>query len=305
MVTRSDISFQSRGQRCAGWLYAPSREAAKVPCVVMAHGTTGTMNFGLSRYAQRFAAAGFAVLVFDYRYFGASEGRPRQLINVKRQVTDWEAAIRFARTLSQIDPDRIALWGTSLSGGHVVTVAASDPTVAAVVAQMPFMGVDPHGSSPRSGRVTRKLFTAAIRDALRGVVGRPPLTVPMVGEPGTVAVFTGVEDYAVTRTLAAGAPEWRNEMAARSLFSLIRYRPGALAGRLVMPLLVCVADADTAASVPLAVRAAQQAPCGELRRYPGGHFAAYLGEVFEHMVTDEIDFLHRHLVATAAATTRG
>ena len=159
------------------------------------------MNFGLARYAQRFAAAGFAVLVFDYRHFGASDGWARQLIRVGRQTA----------------------------------------------------------SRPAGGN-------------------------------------------AVTRTLAADAPGWRNEMAARSLFSLIRYRPGKLAGRLVMPLLICVADDDTAASLPLAVRAAEQAPRGELRRYPGGHFAAYLGEVFEQMVSDQVKFLRRHLASTQVAT---
>ena len=124
----------------------------------------------------------------------------------------------------------MALWGTSLGGGHVVTVAADDPRIAAVVAQLPFMGVDLRGSSPRTGQVTRTLFMAAIRDAIGGVFRRAPVMIPMVGEPGAVAVFTGTEDNTVARALAAEAPEWRNEMAARSLFSLIRYRPGKLAG---------------------------------------------------------------------------
>jgi hypothetical protein len=91
-------------------------------------------------------------------------------------------------------------------------------------------------------------------------------------------------------------------MAARSLFSLIRYGPGKLAGRLVMPLPICVADEDTAASLPLAVRAADQAPHSELRRYPGGHFPAYVGEVFEQMVSDQVKFLRLHLASTPAAT---
>lgn len=296
MVTRSDVSFRSAGLRCAGWLYLPVGCTGRVPGVVMGHGTTGTMDFGLDRYAQRFAAARFAVLVFDYRHFGASEGEPRQLVDVGRQVADWRAAVRFARTLPQVDPDRIGLWGTSLGAGHVVSVAARDNRIAAVVAQLPFLGIDVHHASPRSGRVTRAMFAAALRDEVRGMFGRAPLTVAMVGEPDTVAVFSGTEDHAVASALAAEAPTWRNEMAARSLFSLIRYRPGRLAGQLVMPLLVCVADGDTAASVPLAVRAAEQAPRGELRRYPGGHFAAYLGEVFERMVTDEVSFLQRQLV---------
>jgi fermentation-respiration switch protein FrsA (DUF1100 family) len=307
MVARSEVSFRSGGCRCAGWLYRPERSAGRVPCVVMAHGTTGTMDFGLDRYAQRFAGAGFAVLAFDYRHFGASDGRPRQLIDVGRQLADWRAAIGYARTLPRVDPDRIALWGTSLSAGHVITIAAGDPRIAAVVAQLPFLGVDVRHDSPRSGRVTRALFAAAVRDALGAVTGRPPVLVPMVGRPDTVAVFTGSEDYAVTQGLAAGAPTWRNEMTARSLFALIRYRPGRRARRLAMPLLVCVADGDTAASVPLAVRAAEQAPRGQLRRYPGGHFAAYRGAVFEQMVADQVAFLRQHLAPTSAdtATTAG
>jgi hypothetical protein len=127
------------------------------------------------------------------------------------------------------------------------------------------------------------------------MLGRPPVMLPMVGAPGQVAVFTGAEDDISMRALAAGAPEWRNEMAGRSMFSLLRYRPGAAAGRVAVPLLICVADDDTAASLPLAVRAANEAPHAELRRYPGSHFAAYTGDVFEQMVRDQVAFLQRHL----------
>ena len=87
--------------------------------------------------------------------------------------------------------------------------------------------------------------------------------IKMVGAPGEVAVFAGAEDDAALRVLAAGAPDWRNEMAARSLFALIRYRPGAAAAQVTVPLLVCVADGDTAASLPLAVGAARAAPRGD------------------------------------------
>lgn len=117
MATRADVWFPSGGQRCAGWLYLPMGLTGKAPCVVMAHGTTGTMKFGLARYAQRFAAAGFAVLVFDYRHFGASDGWPRQLIRVGRQVADWRAAVRFARTLPQVDSDRVAFGAPRLVAG--------------------------------------------------------------------------------------------------------------------------------------------------------------------------------------------
>ena len=87
----------------------------------------------------------------------------------------------------------MALWGPSLSGGHVVTVAAGDPGVVAVVAQLPFLGVELRGASPRSGRVTRTLFAAAIRDAIGGVVGRAPVTIPIVGAPARLRCSPAVK----------------------------------------------------------------------------------------------------------------
>lgn len=301
VISRTDVSFMSAAGRCRGWLYLPvAAEAA--PCVVMGHGTTATISFGLDRYAQRFAAAGIAVLAFDYRHFGTSQGQPRQLIDIGEQLADWRAAVTYARSLPQTDPQRIALWGTSLSAGHVANIAATDPAIAAVVAQLPFFGVQLRGSSPRTAAVTLRLFAAAIADTIRGLLHRSPKTVAMVGPPGTVAVFTGAEDYEVCQLLAANAPDWRNELAARSLWSLIRYRSADAVAQVSVPMLVCVADADTATSVPLALRAATQAPHAEIRRYPGGHFAAYIGTVFERMVTDETEFLERHLLTLAPLT---
>lgn len=296
MVQRTEVTFMSGGERCAAWLYQPGRSSGTSPCVVMAHGTTGTRDLGLAPYAERFAAAGCAVLVFDYRHFGASAGQPRQLVHIGHQLQDWREAITFARRLPQVDPQRIALWGTSLSAGHVVAVAAEDPTVAAVVAQLPWMGFTWHrGAAAPPLRVTAALLTAIAADCLRGLVGRPPRMIPMVGAPGDVAVFTGSEDSAVLRDLAADAPQWRNAIAARSVLSLMRYRPAARAARLTMPLLVCVAENDDAASVPMAVAAGEKAPHGEVRSYPGGHFAGYVGPVFEQMVADETTFLVRSL----------
>ena len=190
-----DVFFNSGGVTCAADLYRPDGLTGVRPCLVMGHGFSGTK--GLARvYAERFAAAGLAVLVFDYRHVGASSGEPRQIVDVDKQREDYHAAVRFARTLQGIDPERIALWGTSFSGGHVIAVAAEDPRIAAVVAQVPLI------DARRTGRTTRqrlrralsrsalKLFGAAGRDALRAVHGRPPYLARVVGRPGDAAVFT-------------------------------------------------------------------------------------------------------------------
>lgn len=151
--------------------------------------------------------------------------------------------------------------------------------------------------------MTLKLFARATRDAAGARLGRRPLMMAMLGRPGEVAVFTGEEDFESMRALEAAAPEWRNAMAARSLFSLLRYKPVSVAGRVRIPLLILAADDDTAASMRLTEQAVREAPHAQLRRYPGGHFSAYSGEVFERMVADEVAFLTERLQARASAVS--
>ena len=109
-MTRRDTAFDSQGVRCAAWLYLTDEGAGPHPCVVMAHGFSGVRD-QLDAYAERFAAARLACLVFDYRHFGDSDGQKRQLLDIGRQLDDWRAAIAFARSLEELD-------GGSASGGR-------------------------------------------------------------------------------------------------------------------------------------------------------------------------------------------
>lgn len=299
-----EISFPSGGVSCIGSLFRPVNGHGQVPCVVMGHGTSGTRDLGLAAYAQRFAAVGMAVLTFDYRHFGTSEGQPRQVINVPHQLEDYRAAIRFARSVPGVDPEQIALWGTSLSGGHVLAVAATDSRLAAVISQVPWMGVEFGRASPRSRQETRQLFVAACKDAVHALLRRPPSLIKVVGHPGELAAFTDEDARKWMEAVAPTAPTWRNAIAARVLLSLLTYRPGTQAKHVVMPLLMCIADQDTAGSTALALRAADLAPHAQVRHYPLTHFAAYISEGFEQMVTDQIQFLRTHLFPADQASER-
>lgn len=104
----------------------------------MAHGLGAVKEMRLDAYAERFTEQGYRVLVFDYRHFGESEGSPRELIDIERQLDDWAAALHYVRALPTVDKRSIVLWGTSFSGGHVIEVARRDPEVAAVISQCPF-----------------------------------------------------------------------------------------------------------------------------------------------------------------------
>ena len=135
--TRIDETFISQGDNLKAWLYRPSG-VLKPPVVVMAHGFGGERWMRLPAYAERFAQRGIAVFVFDYRGFNDSEGEPHNYINPSRHLQDWDAAIAYVKTLDNIDAKRMALWGTSFSGGHVIVEAVKHPEILAVVSQVPF-----------------------------------------------------------------------------------------------------------------------------------------------------------------------
>src|SRR5438270_6659993 len=112
LMPRTDVTFRSGGDECAAWLYRPDG-AGRLPLVVMAHGFSATRELRLDAYAERFCAAGFGALLFDYRHFGASSGEPRQLLDISAQHADYRAAIAYARGLDWVDADRVALFGSS------------------------------------------------------------------------------------------------------------------------------------------------------------------------------------------------
>ena len=123
---RRDIDFKSEdGTTLRGWHYTPDQVRGKVPTIVMAHGFSAVKEMYLDRFAEDFAAAGLAAVVFDNRNFGASDGEPRQEIDLWQQIRDYRDAITFAETLETTDPDRIGIWGSSYSGGHVLVVVRS------------------------------------------------------------------------------------------------------------------------------------------------------------------------------------
>src|SRR3954451_12154462 len=104
--TRLDVAFPSSGDGSRAWLFMP--DAERPPLVILGHGLGASREFGLEPYARRFADAGIAALVFTYRHFGDSDGQPRRLLDIERQLGDWAAALAYARRLDAIDGERIA-----------------------------------------------------------------------------------------------------------------------------------------------------------------------------------------------------
>lgn len=289
---RERVEFASGADRCVGYLYRPS-EAVDC-CVVMAHGFGGTQEGSIARNAADMAAAGLPVLTFDYRSFGESGGAPRQVIDIGMQHQDWRAAIDFARALPGVGADRVALWGSSLGGGHVLALAARDRAIAAVVAQVPFNGF-PTAVEGRSRRDGLRLLRVALTDWIAGKRGRPPIYIKAVGSPGELAVMATPE---AGRTAAVmDYSTWRNEVAPRALIDMaFWYRPGRRARELAMPVLLALAERDKETPASLARPIALRAPRGELRCYPCSHFQFYDEAVRPTVIADQISFLRSHLI---------
>jgi dienelactone hydrolase len=292
-MKRLDVEFASGSDACAAWLYLPDGEEP-FPCIVLAHGWSGVREQRLDAFAERFCAEGMAALVFDYRHFGASGGQPRQLLDIKRQLADWTAAVACARARPEVDGARVALWGSSFSGGHVMQTAAGDPHVAAVIAQVPF--ADGLRNLPSLGAgLALRLTLLGLRDQLGALVGRPPRMVPAVGPPGSLAVMTSPDAEPGFHSIDPPASTWRNETAARVAPRVSAYRPGRRAGAIACPILFAIADDDAVTPPAFALAAAGRAPRAEVKHYPGGHFDLYAGEGFERTVADQVEFLRRHL----------
>lgn len=296
MTQREDLQFTSGDDLISAWLYRPAGDGP-APLLVMAHGLGAVRSMRLDAYAERFSAAGYACLVFDYRNFGDSEGRPRQVLDVGMQLADWAAAVAYARTLPGIDPDRIALWGTSFAGGHVIATAARLPGIAAAVAQCPFTDGLASARTITNPFVAARITARVVRDLLARRRGRPPVMVPTAGRPGEVALMNTPDAYAGYLRLVPDGVELRNEVAARIALQVFGYRPGRETPKIECPILFCVCEADSVAPASATLRHAARAPRGEIKLYPEGHFAIYVDDAFERVVADQIAFLDKHLRA--------
>ena len=292
---REDVSFESEGLRIGAWWYAGGE--GRRPCIVMAHGFGGTRRSGLAAFAERFQAAGFHVLVFDYRHFGDSEGEPRQLLSPGAQVDDWMKAIAYARGRDDVDDARVALWGTSFSGGLVVIAGARDGRVAAIAAQCPLMdGLAALSRVRRYAGMSRLLLAGgdALIDVARGWLGLAPHMIPVVGPPGSRAAMSTPDAEPGYSSIAG--PDFENKVCARIGLSLGLHRPIRDAGRLPCAILVQICEHDAVAPVDSAERAAALAGLqATVVRYALGHFDVYRGPGFEMSVADQLAFFRKQL----------
>lgn len=299
---RRDVEVPGAGGvTLRGWWYEPAA-AGPHPAVVMAHGFSATKGMGLPRYAEVLRDAGFAVLVYDHRGLGDSDGE-RQVINPWAQARDLRRALDWVAARTDVDASRLALWGSSFSGGEVLVVGAIDERVRAVVANVPWAGLG--GDRP----VDDAAF-AVLRDALLDESGAGPADatedpigpLAVVHDPDDdrgLPVFLPQEESTewfldLGRRPGAG---WRNEVWLRRAFgSEPAFDPAVGAAHLTVPTLMVVATEDRLAATAVALDTFDRLPGPkEIVMIEGHHFAPYGGEAFTVASSAMARFLREHL----------
>ena len=298
-MNRTDVEFNAEGTILRGWLYRPDGDGV-APGVVMAHGYSAVKEMYLDAFAEVFAEAGLACLVFDNRNFGASDGEPRYEIDPWEQVRDYRHAITHMQTLPGIDRDRIGVWGSSYSGGHVLVLGAIDRRIKCVVAQVPLISGSENGR-----RLIRSDFFPGLRAALDAdrearFAGKEPGMIPVVAEdPLGMSVLPTADSWTwFTETGNTRAPSWHNATTLRSVEMFLEYEPGTYISRISpTPLLMVVAAGDILTVSDLAIGAYEDArEPKKLVILPGGHFGAYTGPDFEVSSGAARDWLVQHLI---------
>lgn len=308
---RRDIEFDAEGTTIRGWLYTPDGGGGPHPTIVMAHGYSAVKEMYLDTFAEAFSSAGLAAVVFDNRNFGASDGEPRQEIDPWAQVRDYRHAITWASGRQEVDRERIGVWGSSYSGGHVIVVGAIDRRVKCVVAQVPLIsGWRLFQRLVRADLIapTRAQFDA---DREARLAGQPPAMIAVVSDdPAVPCGLPTADSYQwFTETGRTRAPAWQNQTTVRTVEMFTEYEPGVYISRVSpTPFLMVVAARDHLTVVDQALEAYNQAlEPKRLEILPGGHFEAYAGPGFDQASRAARDWFVQHLApaGVGAAVSAG
>jgi uncharacterized protein len=275
------------------YLHSPDTDAR--PGIVMCPGFGGVKPL-IDPYAALFAEAGFAVLNYDNRGWGTSEGEPRQELNVFKQLTDMRDAITFAETQPEFDTQQgFGVWGSSFSGGLAIVTAANDPRVRCVVAQIPNVSGHRNAVKLYSSEQLREIRRRATIDRAARLRGEPPMMAPMFSDdPDELSAFAAPIPEEYREAIETGV--WTNETTIRSLENFIEFEPaGWLPYVTPKPLLMILAEHDrcTYTEVQREVYESAAEP-KKLLSFDGGHFDAY-STFFEQTGPPARDWFVEHL----------
>lgn len=286
--------YVQNGQELLACDYFRPRDVVQPPIIIMAHGFAALRHFKLFPFAQRFAQAGYAVILFDYRYWGGSTGQPREMVSLKAQIEDWYSIISYVLNRKDIDKQNVILWGTGLSGGYVLKLASELKNIRAVMSQVPFV----------DGAETAKLYPIqqypkaiklSSQDYMRAKMGLSPIRLPVV-HPFSLSFFPGSHSYNGYMSIVHPEYYWSGEVPARALFELFRFRPVQSLSQLKVPVLLIAAQLDQYTSIASSRETATNiASFVSYHEWEMAHFEIYQQPWLEKAILTQLTFLEQHI----------
>ncbi len=291
---RNTMEFISHGEKCTAWFYLPEC-GSPPPVVIMAHGFAAEKNFALPKYAEKFASEGLAVLLFDYRCFGESTGNPRNYVNPFHHVEDWKSAVKFIKSCDKIDNKKIALWGSSFSGGHVIYAGAQIKGLSAIVSQVPH--VDGIALMFKSSPIkTLNAIFYSLLDIFSTYLSKKPYYVKVVGAKSEFAAMNSEESLPGYTAMIPKNSKWENKVPAKIFLLLLLYSPLLKAKKVKYPTLVIAARHDSLIPYKAVKLTAMRIRRVDFISLGCNHFAPYMGKWHEQCIAAELLFLKKHLI---------
>lgn len=291
----TEVEFYSGGARIAGlWRRPDGAGSAPLRAIVQGPGWMGLKDAQLYvRYHEALTAAGFGVLVFDYRGFGDSEG-DRTVLSPALQLEDLVNAVTYLCAREDVDADAVGVFGSGgTGGGNAVLLAAVDERIRAAVSQNPVAdGADwlhrmraEHEWLAFLQELAEDRETRVVTGKGRMVHPREEIMVP-TPERRATKIKADVDDRVPSSVSLAAADE------------ILRYRPIDAARGLRTPLLTICVERDATTPTDHAI-ALHEAAAGSKRlvvQRHTTHYAAY--DKYWQLVTPRIvDWFDRHLRA--------
>jgi len=288
------VYYYSEGYRIEADYFLPDHldpDAGPRPGIVLCHGYSGMRFQLLPDFGRIFADAGYAVLSFDYRGFGGSEGSKWRLMPLE-QVEDIRNAITFLQAQSEVDPQRIGLWGTSNGGAHIAYVAGLDERVKAAVGQVGYGDGRRLFMDIRNEAQRRELLEVLAADR------RERVLTGHGGGADIITILCNPETREYFGEVFKEFPEFRSEIPWESVEAHLDYRPIDVVHRIAPRALMLIGSENDELCRIDGYREMYEL-AGEPKRFVslslGGHYEIYSPEWVEKTAAIALEWYQQHL----------
>ncbi|ATL91568.1 hypothetical protein CK911_01225 [Aeromonas sp. CU5] len=263
----------------------------KQPTIILCHGFAGVQNFLLPSFAEAFVVAGYATVTFDYRGFGDSGGERGRLVPTL-QIDDIVSVVNWVKNNAAVDTERIALWGTSLGGGHVFGAAAKNIGIKCVISQLGFSDGNKLITGAMSGEERESFIALLDKVAEKNNSSGKEMFVSIT------RVLSDVESKSFFEMNKALHPNMDIKIPFLTVREIMNYKPEQYAKSVVCPALVVVAGKDRVNPIEQGRALYESIAANEKNIYEvaeAAHYDFYKGEFFRDVISVQIDWLKRYL----------